>query len=143
MRVRIGVTMAAVLLTTAAQAGGLTVSDAWFRVLPAGRPAAGYFTLTNATDGEASLTGAASPACGSIMLHKSTEMSGMSMMEMVDSVAVPAHGRAVFAPGGYHLMCMQPAAARMKPGAAIDVTLRFAGGANLTARFAVKDAKGD
>jgi len=122
-----------------AQAASLTVSDAWFRSLPAGLPAGGYFTLHNAGAKDAVLTGAQSPACGSVMLHRSENMDGMSGMTMAENVTVPAHGTFAFAPGGYHLMCMSPA---MKPGATAAVTLQFADGTKLTAPFAVKNARG-
>jgi periplasmic copper chaperone A len=122
-----------------AQAASLTVSNAWFRSLPAGLPAGGYFTLHNAGAVDAVLTAASSPACASIMLHKSETMDGMSGMEMAENVAVPAHGSVAFAPGGYHLMCTGP---KMKPGATVSVMLQFADGTKLTVPFAVKDARG-
>ena len=44
------------------------------------------------------------------MLHQSKEENGVEKMLPVKSVPVPAHGTLSFAPGGYHLMCMQPQA---------------------------------
>jgi len=125
----------------AADAAQVTVGDAWFRALPGGVPAGGYFVLRNEGAKTVTLTGASSPACGNVMLHKSMQMGGMDRMEMVDGVAVPPKGRATFAPGGYHLMCMAPTAA-MKPGRFVAVTLEFADGTHLSARFAVKNAMG-
>jgi copper(I)-binding protein len=46
-----------------------------------------------------------------------------------------------FAPGGYHLMCMQPSA-DIKPGKTVSVTLTFANGSSVTAPFAVRSASG-
>ena len=85
--------------------------------------------------------GAASPACGMLMLHRSVEQGGQERMVSVTSVPVPAQGKVSFAPGGYHLMCMSPAAA-MRPGRSVPVTLRFAGGGSLTASFPVRNATG-
>ena len=48
-----------------------TVEQGWFRSLPGALPAAGYFVLHNAGDKPLALSGADSPACASIMLHKS------------------------------------------------------------------------
>ncbi|HEV2562373.1 MAG TPA: copper chaperone PCu(A)C [Rhizomicrobium sp.] len=127
------------LLATPAFAGPLSVSDAWFRALPANLPAGGYFVLHNNADSNATLTGASSPACGMLMLHKSETSGGMGMMDMVMSVSVPAHGVVKFAPGGYHLMCDAPS---MKPGGSVPVTLEFADGTRLDVEFAVKNAKG-
>ena len=75
------------------------------------------------------------------MLHKSESMNGMASMEDVTSVPVPAGGFVAFAPGGYHLMCMNPTAA-MKPGARVPVSLQFADGTRIVSAFAVKNAKG-
>jgi hypothetical protein len=128
------------LLAAPALAAGVTVSDGWFRALPGTLPAGGYFALRNAGTKPISLTGASSPACGMLMLHQSKTQSGVSSMEMIDGIDVPAGGTVQFAPGGYHLMCMQP---RMKPGTKVPVTLEFTGGAKLTADFAVKNARGN
>ena len=125
-----------------AVAAPIEVSGGWFRALPAGLPAGGYFVLHNNSDKAMALTGAASPACGMVMLHESMNMGGMERMEMVKSVTVPAHGEVAFKPGGYHLMCMKPTKAMM-PGATVPVTLDFADGSNTQANFAVKDAKGE
>jgi copper(I)-binding protein len=134
--------LAAVAPGAAAQApSGLKLSGQWFRFIMASRPAAGYFTLRNASATPQHLTGAASSACGTLMLHKSIHKNGIERMVMVPSVAVPAHGKLRFAPGGYHLMCMRPAAA-MRPGKTVSVTLKFAGGDSLTAPFPVRNAIG-
>jgi len=61
---------------------------------------------------------------------------------MVDSVDVPAGGSVSFAPGGYHLMCVQPAE-RVKPGNIVQMTLTFDDGGTLTADFKVRNAKGE
>lgn len=119
----------------------MTVSDAWFRALPGKLPAAGYFSVTNAGRGPVALTGAQSPGCGMLMLHMTHNMGGMMQMMAVEQVEVPAGGHVAFAPGGYHLMCTEPAAA-LKPGANVPVTLRFSDGSQLNAIFAVRTATG-
>jgi copper(I)-binding protein len=119
---------------------GLTLSDAWIRVIVPSRPAAGYFTLENASDQARVLIGASSAACGS-MLHQSRTENGVEKMVMVKSVTVAAHGSLEFAPRGYHLMCMSPSP-DLKPGQAVDVTLTFEDGASLTGPFAVQGATG-
>src|SRR5262245_40812211 len=119
MRIRLEGVVLALLIAAPASAADLTVSDAWIRALPAKLPAAGYFTLTNTGKVEVALTGASSPACGMLMLHKSTQSGGMGSMEDVTGVAVPAGGTITFAPGGYHLMCMDPTPA-IKPGAKVS-----------------------
>ncbi len=118
-----------------------TISDAWFRALPNRLPAAGYFTLKNSGPKQVTLNAADSPACGMLMLHKTENMGGMNHMSMIDSVDVPAGGSLSFAPGGYHLMCMDPAPV-MKAGASVPVTLKFTDGSVLKADFPVKAATG-
>jgi copper(I)-binding protein len=120
---------------------GVSLQGGWMRMTIAARPAGGYFTLTNSGARDRTLTGAASPACGKVMLHRSEHGGGTERMVMVPKVRVPAHGVLRFAPGGYHLMCMQPAPA-MRAGARVPMTLHFADGGSLSAPFLVKGAAG-
>jgi periplasmic copper chaperone A len=120
---------------------GLALSDPWFRLVMPSLPAAGYFTLSNTGTTAQTVIGAASPACGMLMLHRSVDQGGQERMVTVASVPVPAHGKVSFAPGGYHLMCMSPAAA-MRPRQSVPVTLHFADGGSLTTRFEVRNATG-
>jgi len=129
------------LAATVAAPPGVAVNDAWFRALPGALPAGGYFTLRNSGTAKAVLTGADSPACGALMLHKSETKGGLAAMDMVASVDVPAGGTIGFAPGGYHLMCTS-AKTSLQPGASVPVTLMFQNGAKLTANFAVRNAAG-
>jgi len=134
----------ALLIAGAAHAAapvGVTLSEPWFRLITPAIPAAGYFTLSNTTANAQTLVSASSPACGSLMLHRSVVKNGAEEMVMVPTVPVPAHGQLKFAPGGYHLMCMSPKAA-MRPGESVPVTLRFEGGAALDASFPVRNATG-
>jgi copper(I)-binding protein len=115
----------------AAAPQGVTVEKPWMRFIMAGRPAAGYLTLKNDSDADVVMTGAASPGCGSIMMHQSMEKNGVASMEMVDSITIPAHGSFDFAPGGYHLMCMQTTDA-LRIGKTVPLTLEFQHGESLT-----------
>lgn len=129
------------LAASALAAPSVSVTNAWLRALPGGLPAGGYFTLHNPTAKTLTLRGASSPACGMLMLHKSETMSGMASMANVDTIDVPAGGTLEFSPGGYHLMCMQPAASLQRGGTA-SVTLEFAGGTKIKTEFAVRGANG-
>lgn len=129
------------ITVTAARADGIRISDAWFRALPANVPSAGYFTLSNETGRRLLLTGATSPGCGMLMLHKTEEMSGMATMSDVDSIPIAVGAQLKFAPGGFHLMCMDATAA-IHPGNSVPVTLVFADGTKVTAPFRVRSATG-
>ena len=117
-----------------AAAAGVSVAHPWMRYLLPNLPAAGYMVLSNSGDDDAMLTGAASPDCGMLSLHESKDDSGMAMMMNERSIRVPAHGSVNFAPGGFHLMCMQP---RMRVGGAVPVTLIFQDGRRLTIEMPV------
>ena len=133
---------APVCAAQAADAADLVLKDGWFRTLPGNLPAGGYFTLHNGGTAVATLTGAESPACGMLMLHKTVNESGRESMLGLARVTVPARGRLSFAPGGYHLMCTAPSSA-VKLGNAIPVTLSFADGSTLRANFLVRGPTGD
>jgi periplasmic copper chaperone A len=139
----IPLSFAVVMLACAgsAQAAPIAVANGWFRWLPAHLPAAGYFDLHNGRNKPITLTGADSPDCGALMLHKSEQKSGVDTMSDVSSVDVPAGGTLKFAPGGYHLMCMDPGPV-LKPGATVTVRLHLASGQMVRANFAVRSPAG-
>jgi hypothetical protein len=105
------------------------------------RPAAGYFTLRNNADTAVELTSASSTGCGMVMLHQSREVNGVEEMLPVKAITVPARGTVSFAPGGYHLMCMQPQDS-LAVGQKVPVTLKFADGKAVAADFPVKGPGG-
>jgi periplasmic copper chaperone A len=135
------VALLALAAAPAFAAGSVSIENPWLRFIIKARPAAGYFTLKNGGDKPVDLVSASSPACGMLMLHQSKEVNGVETMRPVKSVAVPAHGSLSFAPGGYHLMCMQPQPS-MQAGSSAMVTLKFGDGQSLTQSFPVKGPGG-
>ena len=125
--------------TVAASAAPFDVTDPWFRALPGKLPAGGYFTAQNNSRHDVAITGVSSDACGMLMIHQSSNKSGMSSMDMMPRVTVPAGGQLRFAPGGYHLMCEQP---KMKIGAKVPVVLQLSDGTAVAVGFAVRGATG-
>jgi copper(I)-binding protein len=123
----------------ATEAEHVHASHAWLRVLPGDLPAGAYVTLENSGDQPAALSGASSAAYADVMLHKSSSDGGMSRMAMVDSLTVPAHGKAVLAPAGYHLM-LTTAVHPVKPGDTVRLSLKFADGSTLPADFTARPA---
>jgi periplasmic copper chaperone A len=126
-------------LGCATEAQHVKASGAWIRLLPANLPAGGFVTLQNDSDQAATLRSANSAAYGSVMLHKSSTEGGMGRMEMVDSLAVPAHGKAELSPGGYHLMLMN-APKPLAVGDKVVVHLMFADGSMSDVEFVVRPA---
>jgi copper(I)-binding protein len=135
--------LAALPCAWAADSGpaGVSVHDGWMRTLPSAVPSGGYFTLQNKSAKAVILTGADSPACGMLMLHRSQDKGGMSSMSDVAEVPVPAGSSVSFTPGGFHLMCMDTKPS-LKPGGNVPVTLQFKSGEKLTVSFAVRNAAG-
>jgi copper(I)-binding protein len=131
--------IALLLMTGVANAAPLDINDAWFRALPGKLPAGGYFTAQNNTRRDIAIAGASSDACGMLMIHQSSNKGGMSGMDMVEKVTVPAGAKVAFAPGGYHLMCEAP---KMKIGARVPVLLNLSDGTAVAVGFAVKGAMG-
>ncbi|WP_430390754.1 copper chaperone PCu(A)C [Dyella sp. 20L07] len=135
--------LAAGLLLTAGvhatEAEHVRASQAWIRVLPGDLPAGGYVTLENTGDQPATLRTIISPSYGNVMLHKSSTEGGVGRMAMVDSLAIPTHGKVELAPGGYHLMLMK-AIAPVKVGDKVKLTLRFNDGSTLDADFVARPA---
>ena len=125
--------------TAAASAAPFDITEAWFRSLPGGVPAGGYFTAHNNSDRAVVITGVQSGACGMLMMHVSSNKGGMSGMDMVDKVVVPPGGTVQFAPAGYHLMCEQP---KMKIGAKVPVSFSLSNGTTVVVAFQVRNAAG-
>jgi copper(I)-binding protein len=134
-----GLLTLATLLPGLAAAQSVTVQKPWMRYLLPSIPAAGYMTLQNSGSAPVVVTGASSPACGMLMLHKSEDSSGMAMMMDVPNITIPPHASQTLAPGGYHLMCMQP---NMKIGENVPITLTFQNGGSVSASLPVYGAQG-
>lgn len=123
----------------ASEAEHVRASQAWIRVLPGDLPAGAYVVLENTGDQTATLRSASSVRYGNVMLHKSSSEGGVSRMAMVESLVIPAHGKAELAPGGYHLM-MSKANPPVKVGDDVKLTLHFDDGSTLDTRFVTRPA---
>ncbi|WP_407351359.1 copper chaperone PCu(A)C [Luteimonas sp. R10] len=115
--------------TRAAQAlpPGVAASDAWVREVPAGgRVAGGYLTIANGGDSDDRLLAVESDQAARVEIHEMRHEDGMMRMRHLDDgLPLPAGERTALAPGGYHLMFIEP----VRPFAAGDevpATLRFA-----------------
>ena len=115
----------------AADGPSVRASHVWVRPAPPGVTVlAGYLTLENLTDAPLKLTGAASPEFAAVEMHQSTVKDGVESMQPVDDVAIPAHGKVEFMPGGYHLMLMQPKK-DLGIGSMVTLRLNFSDGSEL------------
>jgi copper(I)-binding protein len=111
-------------LATARAASGPTVESAWARA-PIG--AAGAMALYLTIHGGSApdrLVGVDSPVAGMAMLHKSVEQGGVSSMDMLDAIDIPAGATVALRPGGMHVM-LEDLRSRPAPGQSIEITLHF------------------
>jgi len=140
MKRTIGFVLAWLLLslTGTAAAAQISVTNAWSR--PAIDTGVVYATVRNDAAKADRLVGAKSPIAQHVEVHESMSSSGpmgdMASMHRVRFVAVPAHGRLVLGPGGYHIMLIglkKP----LKAGMRFPIELDFAHAGPVTARVAV------
>jgi len=92
---------------------------------------AAFFTAHNNTDKDNKLMSAAGDVAKKIQLHNHLRENGMFKMRRVDSIAMPAHGEAKLAPGGYHVMLIG-LNRKLKIGDTFKLKLTFANGETQT-----------
>ncbi len=122
-----GAILAALAFAAPAMASGrsaIRVLNAWTRPAAKGMNAAGYLTLVNDGARPDALVGASSPAARSVSLHRSAMKGTVMTMRPLAAILIPAHGRAVLAPGGDHLM-IEGLARSLRAGASAPVRLVF------------------
>ena len=135
-RFLIAVALTFATTTAASAAAPLTVSGAWSRPAVAGTTGVGYMVIANTGKAPDALVRVESPLAAKVEMHASSMAGGVMRMRQEARVAVPPRGRAVFAPGGHHLMLIR-LTKTLKAGDEIPVTLTFASGAKLRVAFAV------
>ena len=85
------------------------VEGAWIRMPPAGLPMmAGYARISNPCKAPLAIVGAHSTAFADTSLHETRIENGMSRMRATSALRLAPGGSAVLAPGGFHLMLMNP-----------------------------------
>lgn len=102
----------AALLCTGASAhaqGSLGVFDAWIRAAPPGASTlAGYATLKNTGDAPIVLLAVQSDAFRMASVHRTIVEEGVSKMRELHRLKIAPGETIQLAPGGMHLMLMQP-----------------------------------
>ncbi len=119
-------------------AGQLVVETAWIPPAPPGMAMyAGYATLANRGDAELTVTAAQSPQFDDVSIHETVVVDGISKMRAIEAITIAPGSEARLAPGGRHLMLMQPAAT---PAAGSEVTIVFvlSDGRHVPAEFVVR-----
>ncbi len=103
----------------------IMISGAYAReTVPGQEVGAVYMTIENKGDQPERLVRASSPIADDVMLHSTRMAQGMSSMQHMPTIEIPAHGKVELKPGSYHLMLdnlHQP----LKAGDSIAVNLDF------------------
>ena len=116
------------------------VVEGWVRPPPMPMPMmAGFARIENPCDGAVAVTGASSAAFGSVELHETTVVDGVSRMREVAELPVAAGGEAVLRPGGLHLMLMRPVSP-LAAGELVRIDFSLADGRSVGADFEVRAA---
>ena len=112
----------------ASEEADVSVRDAWVRETPPGMTMmAGYLELRNNTSLPQVLVAAGSPGFGSVMIHRTIVKDGVAGMMHASQIELAPNASLVFAPGGYHLMLMNPKRT-LRAGERVDFNLEFRGG---------------
>jgi len=121
-------------------AAGLTVSNARVVLAPvAGNPAAVYFDLSYSGAAPVTLTSVVVEGAGMTMIHDYAESAGKMQMTMAGPITLAEGAPVTFAPGGLHVMAMEPAADLVAGGTA-KVTLTLSDGTSATVDAPVRAA---
>jgi len=114
------------------------VEAGWIRQpAPMAKTLAAYATLVNSGKSEAKLVSASSAAAASAQLHESMMHGTTAMMRPVEQLVIPAGGRVELAPGGKHLMLIDPKFTA-RPGDRIAISLKDASGCVVAGEFVVR-----
>ncbi|MDH3760319.1 MAG: copper chaperone PCu(A)C [Gammaproteobacteria bacterium] len=127
----------ALLLPTSAYAE-LEISEAWIKNLPPPVPVrAGYMTIYNPQSRALSIVEIHSDSFASVEIHKTLMQDGMMRMEQVVALKIAAGETVQLAPGGLHLMMMQPVQPT-RPGEIHRITIEYDDGSTQELEMTVR-----
>jgi copper(I)-binding protein len=130
--------LAPTLVPAASEEAGVFVRDAWIRETPPGMiMMAGYMALRNNTSRSQVLVAASSPGFATVMMHRTIVKDGMARMVHASQIELAPNASLIFAPGGYHLMLMNPKRT-LRAGDPVVINLEFRGGLVLPVAFEVR-----
>ena len=134
----VGLSFALPLIAAASEEAGVSVRDAWVRESPPGvAMMAGYMALRNNTSRPQVLVAASSSGFATVMIHRTIVKDGMAGMVHAPQIELTPNASLLFAPGGYHLMLMNPKRT-LRAGDRVVINLEFRGGLVLPVVFGVR-----
>lgn len=125
----------------ACQKREVNVEGGWVRLSAApDTPSAAYFTIKGGSDATR-LSSVSSPVVIRSEMHESVSEGGMTKMNKLDGIDVPAGATLKFEPGGKHVMLwnVNPG---IKPGGRMQMIFTFADGTQLEYPMAVQGPAG-
>lgn len=127
----------------ATQAQVISVQQPWVRQPPlSARVAAGYLRLENSGAEADRLLAVDTADAARVEIHEMEEVDGvMRMREVQGGLEVPAAGHVELAPGGYHLMLMEPREG-LVAGDQLEATLVFERAGEVPVVFSVRPVDG-
>jgi len=134
----VGLILALTPIAAAAEEAGVSVRDAWVRETPPGiAMTAGYMMLQNKTSRSQVLVAASSSGFETVTIHRTIAKEGMTGMEHAPQIELLPNASLLFAPGGYHLMLLNPKRT-LHAGDRVDITLEFRGGLVIPVAYEVR-----
>jgi len=136
--VLVGLILALTLIAAASEEAGVSVRNAWVRESPPGMTMmAGYMALRNNTSRSQVLVAASCSDVETVMIHRTIVKDGMAGMQHAPQIELSPNASLLFAPGGYHLMLMNPKRT-LRAGDRVVINLEFRGGLLLPVAFEVR-----
>jgi len=136
--VLVGLMLALIPIAAVTAEAGISVRDAWVRETPPGVDMmAGYMVLQNNTSRSQVLVAASSSGFETVMIHRTIVKDGLAGMVHASQTELAPNASLIFAPGGYHLMLMNPKRT-LRAGDRVDITLKFRGGLVLPVAYEVR-----
>ena len=116
----------------------LDIHDAWIKNLPPAVPVrAGYMTIRNTQANAVSIIAIRSDAFTSVEIHRTISEDGMMRMEPVPTLVIEPNSSVQLAPGGLHLMMMNPTEAT-RPGDVLQIVIELDDGSTQSLNMTVK-----
>jgi len=126
------------LVPAATEEAGVSVRGAWVRETPPGMTTmAGYMELRNNASRPRVLVAASSSGFETVMVHRTIVKDGMAGMVHTSQIELAPNASLIFAPGGYHLMLLNPKRT-LRAGDRVVINLEFRGGLVLPVAFEVR-----
>ena len=114
----------------------LLFEDAWVRAMPPGSMmTAGFGRLVNDSSEDFEIIAYTSPQFGDVSLHQTVMENGLSRMDEIPALAIPAGSEIELAPGSYHLMFMRPTQEHTD---VVEVHIEVAGGGRFSFELPVE-----